>query len=126
MPLIKIELPEGRNKETLFRMQTIVMDSVVSALTLPEDDRNIRLIEYKPEFFTMKSPYEIIIEISLFKGRTLDTKKLLYQTITENLQEIGIKKEQIFILLNEQPLENWGVRGGVPASEIKLDFEVER
>ena len=126
MPLVKIELPKGRNKETLFSMQTIVMDSVVSALTLPEDDRNIRLIEYKREFFTMKSPYEIIIEISLFKGRTLDTKKLLYQTITENLQEIGIKKEQIFILLNEQPLENWGVRGGVPASEIKLDFEVER
>lgn len=126
MPLVKIELPEGRNKETLFRMQTIVMDSVVSALTLPEDDRNIRLIEYKPEFFTMKSPYEIIIEISLFKGRTLATKKLLYQTITDNLQELGIKKERIFILLNEQSLENWGVRGGVPASEIKLEFEVER
>ena len=126
MPLVKIELPEGRNKEVLVNLQKIVMDSVVSALALPEDDRNIRLIEYKPEFFSMKKPYEILIEISLFKGRTLDTKKLLYQTITENLQEIGIKKEQIFILLNEQPLENWGVRGGIPASEIKLDFEVER
>lgn len=126
MPLVKIELPEGRNKVTLLRLQNIVMDSVVSALALPDDDRNIRLIEYKPEFFTMKKPYEILIEISLFKGRTLATKKLLYQTITENLQELGIRKEQVFILLNEQPLENWGVRGGFPASEINLGFEVER
>lgn len=102
------------------------MDSVATVLQLPENDRNIRLIEYKPEFFSLKKPYEILIEISLFKGRTTATKKLLYQTITENLQEIRIKKEQIFILLNEQPLENWGVRGGIPASEIQLDFEVNR
>ena len=126
MPLVKIELPEGRNKETLLRLQNIVLDSVVRALALPEDDRNIRLIEYEREFFSMKKPYEILIEISLFKGRTFSTKKLLYQTITDYLQELGIRKEQVFILLNEQPLENWGVRSGVPASEINLDFETER
>jgi phenylpyruvate tautomerase PptA (4-oxalocrotonate tautomerase family) len=125
MPLVKIEISEGSSRKKLIQLQRIVMDSVVTVLQLPENDRNIRLIEYKPEFFSMKNPYEILIEISLFKGRTFSTKKLLYQTITDNLQELGIRKEQVFILLNEQPLENWGVRGGFPASEIKIGFKVE-
>lgn len=126
MPLVKIELIEGHNNDTLLSLQGNVMDSVVKVLELPDNDRNIRLQQYKPGFFSMKPPYEILIEISLFKGRTTKTKKLLYQTIIENLRNLDIKKESVFILLNEQPLENWGVRGGIPASEIEFDFVIEK
>ena len=31
---------------------------------------------------------------------------------------------QVKILLRESPAENWGIRGGVPASEVDLGFEV--
>jgi len=31
----------------------------------------------------------------------------------------------VFIVLNEQPRENWGIRGGIPASEIGLGFKVD-
>lgn len=126
MPLVKIEICEGRSREKLLQLQKTVMDSVVKVLELPDNDRNIRLQEYKPGSFSMKPPYEILIEISLFKGRTIKTKKLLYQTIIENLRNLEIKKESVFILLNEQPLENWGVRGGIPASEIEFDFVIEK
>jgi len=37
------------------------MDSVVDTLQLTVDVRYIRLIEYQPELFQMKPPYEIII-----------------------------------------------------------------
>lgn len=124
MPLVKIELAKGRNNETLLKLKDLVMNSVVEALELPDDDRNIRLIEYEPEFFSMKNPYEILIEITLFSGRTKETKKKLFQTIVQKLSTIHIEKENVFIILNEQPLENWGVRGGIPANEIKLDFQV--
>ena len=126
MPLVKIEICEGRSSENLLLLQETVMDSVVKVLELPDNDRNIRLQQYKPGFFSMKPPYEILIEISLFKGRTTKTKKLLYQTIIENLRNLDIKKESVFILLNEQPLENWGVRGGIPASEIEFAFVIEK
>ena len=124
MPLVKIELAKGRNNETLLKLKDLVMNSVVEALELPDDDRNIRLIEYEPDFFSMKNPYEILIEITLFSGRTKETKKKLFQTIVQKLSTIHIEKENVFIILNEQPLENWGVRGGIPADEIKLDFQV--
>lgn len=124
MPTIKIELREGRDVESLLKLKNSVMDSVVEVLQLPDNDRNIRLIEYKQEFFQMKSPYQILIEISLFKGRTTETKKKLYQAIVERLSFIGIGKEEVLIFLNEQPLENWGGRGGVSADEMNLGFKV--
>jgi len=125
MPLVKIELLQGRNKETLIQLQTIVMDCVIDCLGLPSDDRNIRLLEYPDYAFSMKKPYEIIIEIAMFSGRTKETKKKIFQTIVNRLQEsLNIPKETVFILLNDQPQENWGVRGGIPANEVNLDFNV--
>lgn len=126
MPLIKIEIEKGNNKAFLKSLMKIVMDSVQKILMLPADDRNIRLMDYERDFFSMKPPYKIIVEISMFSGRTIETKRLLYQTITEKLNElIGVNKDAIFILINEQPKENWGVRGGKPASEVDLGFKVE-
>jgi phenylpyruvate tautomerase PptA (4-oxalocrotonate tautomerase family) len=125
MPLILIELSKGNDLNYLKQLQEYVLISIIETLKLPEDDRNIRVIEYDKEFFQMKKPYSILITISLFSGRTKETKALLYKTLVNRLFEtMNIAKDVIFILLNEQPLENWGVRGGVPASDIKLDFSV--
>lgn len=125
MPTIKIELREGRGIESLLKLKNSVMDSVVEVLQLPDDDRNIRLIEYKHDYFQMKPPCQILIEISLFKGRTTETKRKLYKTIVDSLSSINIEKEEVLIFLNEQPLENWGVRGGFSADEIDLGFNVD-
>jgi len=35
-----------------------------------------------------------------------------------------IKPKDIFIVLHEVPMENWGIRGGIPASEVNLGFKV--
>lgn len=125
MPAVKIELQTGKNLQTLVKIRDLVMDAVVEVLQLPTDDRNVRLIEYQPELFQMKPPYEMLIEISLFTGRTKDTKRKLYQTIVNQLETNGvIEKEKVFIILNEQIAENWGIRGGIPADEINLGFKV--
>jgi phenylpyruvate tautomerase PptA (4-oxalocrotonate tautomerase family) len=125
VPLISIELSKGNDLNYLKQLQQHVMDSVIQVLKLPDDDRNIRVIEYERHLFQMKHPYSILITVTLFSGRTKETKALLYKTIVNRLYEkMTISKDTVFIFLNEQPLENWGVRGGVPASDIKLDFEV--
>lgn len=126
MPTVKIELQAGRDKQALIKIRDLVMDSVIEALQLPADDRNIRLIEYQPELFQMKQPYEILIGITLFAGRTKDTKRKLYQTIVDSLESNGvIAREKVFIILNEQIAENWAIRGGIPADEIDLGFKVK-
>jgi phenylpyruvate tautomerase PptA (4-oxalocrotonate tautomerase family) len=65
------------------------------------------------------------IEVQLFGGRSLEAKKRLYASIVSNLAELGVPKEEIKIILVEVPPENWGVRGGLPASEIDLGFDIK-
>lgn len=126
MPTVKIELLIGKDRQTLIKIRDFVMDSVVEILQLPADDRNVRLIEHQLELFQMKPPYEILIEISLFTGRTKETKRKLFQTIVDRLESnVLIDKNKVFIVLNEQPAENWGVRGGIPADELDLGFKVK-
>lgn len=125
MPLVKIEIEKGYSREFLESLFKLTMDCVQTALHLLPDDRNIRLIEYEKGFFTMKPPYRIIVEVSLFAGRSVDAKRNLYKLLTTTLQEqLKIGNEEVFILLNEQPKENWGIRGGVAACDIDLGFKV--
>ena len=125
MPTVKVELSKGHEKSTLVKIRDLVMDSVVESLHLLADDRNIRVIEHEPHLFQMKAPYCILIEISMFVGRTKETKKTLYQSIANNLETCGLfKKEQVLVIIYELPLENWGIRGGIPADEIDLGFKV--
>jgi phenylpyruvate tautomerase PptA (4-oxalocrotonate tautomerase family) len=97
------------------------------ALKVPERDRQIRFIEHKPEHFHVppgKTENFTLVEIALFAGRTLETKRSLYQAIIKNLGAVGIAPDDIFIVLHDIPLDNWGIQGGVPASEVDLGFKV--
>ena len=119
MPTVKIELSQGKDKDTLIKIKDLVMDAVAEALQLKPADRNVRLLEYDSDFFEPKPPYEIMIEIALISGRTPETKKKVFSLIVENLEtKLGIERTKVFIVLNEQPKENWGIRGGIPASEL--------
>jgi phenylpyruvate tautomerase PptA (4-oxalocrotonate tautomerase family) len=48
----------------------------------------------------------------------------LYQAIVKRFEALGIAASDVIIVLNEVPLDNWGIRGGQPASEVDLGFKV--
>ena len=94
---------------------------------MPEGDRQIRYIEHKPEHFAVppgKTENYTLVEITLFPGRSLEAKSALYQSIVKRFARLGISQSDVFIVLNEPPLDNWGIRGGMPASEIDLGFNL--
>jgi phenylpyruvate tautomerase PptA (4-oxalocrotonate tautomerase family) len=126
MPLVKIEIIAGKSKEYKTKLMDIVHKALVNHFKIPDHDRRQRLTEYENENFELGDRTEnyAIVEITPFKGRSLDAKKALYKEISINCkQELGIEDNDLTIVLNEQPLENWGIRGGNPASE--LGFEVK-
>lgn len=126
MPLIRIDIAKGNDKEFLISLINETMKCIQEVLNLPSNDRNIRLTEFDNELFYMKPPYQLIIEISMFSGRTVETKRKLYQQIVAQLSAVlNLNKEAIFILINEQPKENWGIRGGIAASDLNLGFKIE-
>ena len=59
-----------------------------------------------------KSDNFMIIELTLFPGRTKEQKKAAIEIITAKLVEaLSIAPEDVFIIINEPPLENWGMAG---------------
>lgn len=128
MPSARIEVRKNWNRSEKDRMILALHESMVECLKIPEYDKLIRLNEYHPEDFVVPpgcTENYVLIEISLFSGRSLDAKRALYKSIVAKFAEIGVSKQDILIVLHDVPKENWGIRGGVPASEVDLGFKVE-
>ena len=128
MPNVTVEVRKRYSKEHEIGIIDAVHASVMQALKTPEWDRTIRLIVHEPHRFAAPPNADeryTLIDIDLFAGRSLGAKKALYRALVDNLAKFDIPAEQIKILLRESTPENWGVRGGVPASEVELGFKVD-
>lgn len=129
MPLVRVEILKGKNSEYKKALLDGIHKALVDILKIPEKDRIQRLYELDKENFELppnKTEDFILIELIIFKGRSYETKRNLYKTIVDNLENtLGIKRTDVLVVLHEPPLENWGIAGGKPASEIDLGFKVD-
>lgn len=127
MPATRIETRRGwigaRRREIIEAVQR----GLLTGLEIPETDRCIRLTEYDDDAMIAppgKGVSWMVIEITLFSGRSLDAKRRLYAALTEELGAFGIPAADIKIVLVEVAPENWGLRG-LPASEIDLGYRID-
>ena len=129
MPIVKIELPAGKTAEYKKAVLDGIHQALVEAFNIPDYDRNQRICEVTPanrEMPSDKTADNILIEITAFQGRSIAAKRNLYKHIVDELaSRVGIKGDDVTIVLHEVPLENWGVRGGKPASEVDIGFKVK-
>jgi phenylpyruvate tautomerase PptA (4-oxalocrotonate tautomerase family) len=110
------------------QLSEVIHSCVVDALKYPEDKRAHRFFPLEPEDFFApagRSERYTIIEISMFEGRTTETKKRLLRLLYERIgQALGISAQDVEITLFETPKANWGIRG-VPGDELELPYKVE-
>jgi len=102
--------------------------AMIEALRVPEDSHPVRLHEFDAEAFLIPAESTeafTLVEATIFSGRSLETKRALYRGLIDNLGSLGIVAADVRVVLYEVPRENWGLKGGQPASEIDLGFEVE-
>jgi phenylpyruvate tautomerase PptA (4-oxalocrotonate tautomerase family) len=127
MPLARIEVRKNRPAEEAAAIMEAVYQAQREALKVPEGDRQIRYVEHKPAYFSVppgKTENYTLVEITLFPGRSLEAKRNFYKSIVKRFGALGIAPSDIFIVLYEPPLDNWGLRGGIPASEVDLGFNL--
>ncbi|MEA5525897.1 tautomerase family protein [Nodularia spumigena] len=121
MPVTLIELSQSINLEDKQQMVTFVHATMVEVLKIPESDRLVRVIEYDSNNFyppINASDKYALITISMFPGRSLESKKLLYQKLCQGLETFGFSPTDTRIIINEIPAENWGLRGGISGDEL--------
>ncbi|HEY9836530.1 MAG TPA: tautomerase family protein [Vampirovibrionales bacterium] len=117
-------LAESRNL-----ISDVIHSCVVDALALPQDKRFHRFLPLEKEDFIYppnRSEKYVIIEVSMFEGRTVETKKKLIHLLFSRLSvQVGIRPVDLEITITETPKHNWGIRG-LAGDELNLDYKVEQ
>ena len=126
MPFVNVYYPEHQlNDKELKKVSICIHQSLIQHFHIPKNDYFQLFLPYPPQHFFYDSQYllenggkrtdqMIYISITCGQGRTIQQKKKLYQSIAEELStHLNISTNNIFITLNETPLENWSFGQGI-------------
>ncbi|HZS05777.1 MAG TPA: tautomerase family protein [Blastocatellia bacterium] len=106
----------------------MIHSCVVDALRFPPDKRAHRFFPPGDDDFYFppgRTDRYTIVEISMFEGRSVETKKKLIRLLFERINRaLGISEQDIEITIFETPKHNWGIRG-LPGDELGLNYKVE-
>jgi 4-oxalocrotonate tautomerase len=122
MPLARIDLRRG--KAPAYRKA--ICDGVYRALRetfdVPENDRFLVVNEHDADNFIHAENYLgiaysddlVIIQITVSDTRATKTKQAFFARVTDLLAEnLGLRKEDVFINLVECKTENWSFGNGI-------------
>ena len=127
VPTVTIEIRKKYTQEEECNLINCVHQAMMNALKTPEWDKNIRLIVHEPHRFTgppNKTDKYTLISFDMFSGRSIEAKRELYKLLVASLEAFGIPKDDTLIVLREHKAENWGIQGGLPASEVDIGFSI--
>lgn len=126
MPFVRIEILSGKTPEYKKTLLQAVHDAFVAVFEVEEDDRYQRLYELDADCFERrkaKTDRFTLIELNLFPGRSKALKRRLIKEIARLLGErLGIAPTDVFIIMHEPPLDNWGCNGE-QASELAFEYK---
>jgi phenylpyruvate tautomerase PptA (4-oxalocrotonate tautomerase family) len=128
VPAASIEVRRQYSKSEETALIDAVQTALIAALKVPARTTLIRLFVHEPHRFSApadKSDRYTLVTIDCFAGRSAQTKRALYEAIVKNLSLCAIPTDHIKILLREGPRENWAIRGGLPASDFTLEYDVD-
>jgi 4-oxalocrotonate tautomerase len=122
MPLVRISIPEGRDKDFATAVGEGIHDAMVATIDIPADDHFQVITEHDKSLLVADPHYlginrsdgAILVQITLRRGRSDDKKRALYRTIVENLQaRAGLRKEDVLVTLTENEPIDWSFGNGV-------------
>jgi phenylpyruvate tautomerase PptA (4-oxalocrotonate tautomerase family) len=122
MPLVRIDLRQGKAPEYRRQIGNMVYRAMLETIDMPEHDHFHVITDhpagglvYDPSYLGIDRSDDIIfIQITLNAGRTLDQKKALYGRIVELLaKEPGVRPQDVLISLVECAKENWSFGNGI-------------
>ena len=121
MPLVRIDLVEGKTTEYRAQVGQIVYQALLDCFSVPKDDRFQIITEHPKAELQYDRDYLgihrsddcILVQITLSMGRTVEMKQRFYKAVADGLQEsLKLRREDIFINLVEVPKENWSFGNG--------------
>ena len=121
MPLVRIDLAEGKSPEYGKQVGQIVYHALTDVMNAPKNDLFQIITEHPQaglqfdrEFLGIhRSDDCIFVQITLNSGRTVEIKQRFYKAVADGLHEsLKLRREDVFISLVEVPKENWSFGNG--------------
>ncbi|MFT4027695.1 MAG: tautomerase family protein [Novosphingobium sp.] len=111
-----------------YEREGTLIDAVQAALTealgIPDWNRDIVVDAYDSAHRAVPTGHSerfTRVEITLPSGRSPGEKRALYAALVAQLEKAGVPELETKFVLYEVPRENWGLRDGIPGSEIEAD-----
>ena len=121
MPLVRIDLLEGKTPEYRAQVGQIVYQAMVDVIGVPMNDRFQIIVEHAKSGLLFDREYLgihrtddcIFVQITLSSGRTVEAKQRFYKAIADGLHDaLKVRREDVFINLVEVAKENWSFGNG--------------
>lgn len=121
MPLVRIDLSQGKPADYRSTIGDVVYDAMIATLNVPKDDRFQIITEHAAEGLIFDRSYLgiersadcVFIQVTLNTGRSIEQKRAFYQAIADGLhQRLNHRREDVFINLVEVVKENWSFGNG--------------
>jgi phenylpyruvate tautomerase PptA (4-oxalocrotonate tautomerase family) len=121
MPLVRIDLMKKSDASFGQRVGKVVYESMRTSIGVPDRDNFQVITEHDAQHLIFdtsylgieRTPGFVMIQIAMNEGRTLEQKKLLYETISEGLARLGVRQDDVFVNLVEVKKENWSFGRGI-------------
>ncbi|CAQ00463.1 tautomerase family protein [Clavibacter sepedonicus] len=115
MPLIRIDLVEGRPDTQITAIGDVLMRTLVDVYGLPERDRFQIVTEHAPGRLTAldvglgieRSEQVVIIQIFTQAGRSTEEKQEFFRVLADSLAEVGVAGEDLVIGFVENTAADW-------------------
>ena len=121
MPLVRIELTEGKPQDYRSALAEAVYQAMRTTLNVPEHDRFIVVTQHPPGELDVTPSYLgieysadiVLVQVTLNGGRTVEMKQAFYRAVADGMQAAtGMRREDVFISLVEVVKENWSFGNG--------------
>lgn len=121
MPLVRVDLLEGKTPEYRIKVGQIVYQAMLDVLNVPQDDRFQIIAEHPQSDLQFDRDYLgihrsddcVFLQITLNSGRTVEMKQRFYKAVADGLHAaLKLRREDVFISLVEVAKENWSFGNG--------------
>jgi phenylpyruvate tautomerase PptA (4-oxalocrotonate tautomerase family) len=127
MPSTRIETRAGWINGRHQALIDAVQSALIESIRIPPADRDIRILEYPAEAFAPpagRAANAVLIEISMFRGRSVEAKRRLYAALSRELAVFGVTGDNVKVLIHDVDRENWGL-GGVSFADRDPGFKID-
>ena len=115
MPLVRIDVNEGRSAEDLQQLSRGIHDAILAEYGIPERDYFHILTEHpQGQIFAQdaglgfeRTGGVVMIQIFTQGGRSQEAKQRLFAAVAEKLSAVGVAGEDVFIGYVENTAGDW-------------------